>query len=117
MSRDEKKPMLSLIVPAYNEEKRILSRIQSLVRYFDTAVGGYELLVIADGCTDKTPEVVSKYANDNHKVRLLVFSKRLGLLSLSLYINLSKNTCTERGKISYSESDKKLTKEANLLWS
>jgi len=78
MGRDEKKPMLSLIVPAYNEEKRILSRIQSLVRYFDTAFGGYELLVIADGCTDKTPEVVSKYANDNHKVRLLVFSKRLG---------------------------------------
>jgi glycosyltransferase involved in cell wall biosynthesis len=78
MGRDEKKPELSLIVPAYNEEKRILSRIQSLVRYFDTVLGGYELLVIADGCTDKTPGAVSKYANDNHKVRLLVFSKRLG---------------------------------------
>jgi glycosyltransferase involved in cell wall biosynthesis len=72
------KPGLSLIVPAYNEEKRILTRIQSLVRYFDKVLGEYELLIIADGCTDKTPEVVSEYVNNNPKVRLLVFPERLG---------------------------------------
>jgi glycosyltransferase involved in cell wall biosynthesis len=72
------KPELSLIIPAYNEEKRILARIQSVVRYFDRAVGEYELLVIADGCTDKTPEVVSECVNNNPKIRLLVFPERLG---------------------------------------
>jgi glycosyltransferase involved in cell wall biosynthesis len=73
------KPKLSLVIPAYNEEKRIIGRIQDLVRYFDRALGEYELLVIADGCMDKTPKVVSEYVNNNDpKVRLLVFPERLG---------------------------------------
>jgi glycosyltransferase involved in cell wall biosynthesis len=69
---------ISIIIPAYNEEKRIIGRIQSLTRYFDRVVGEYELLVITDGCTDKTPKIVSEYANDNPKVRLFNFPERLG---------------------------------------
>ena len=69
---------VSVIIPAYNEEKRIINRIQSLVKYFDKTLKEYELLIIADGCTDKTPKVVSKYANENPKVRLLNFQERLG---------------------------------------
>jgi glycosyltransferase involved in cell wall biosynthesis len=72
------KPELSIVIPAYNEEKRIIGRIQSLVRYFDRALGEYELLVIADGSTDKTPEVISEYVNNNPKVRLFDFPERLG---------------------------------------
>jgi glycosyltransferase involved in cell wall biosynthesis len=78
IDRSRAKPKLSLVIPAYNEEKRIIGRIQDLVRYFDRALGEYELLVIADGCTDKTPEVVSEYVNSNPRVRLLVFPERLG---------------------------------------
>jgi len=72
---------VSVVLPAYNEEKRIVSRIQSLVKYFDGALGEYELLVIADGCTDRTSDVVLKYASitdNNSKIRVLNFSKRLG---------------------------------------
>jgi glycosyltransferase involved in cell wall biosynthesis len=72
------KPELSLIIPAYNEEKRILPRIQNMLRYFDGALEDYELLIIADGCTDKTPTVVSEYWNNNSKVKLLSFPERLG---------------------------------------
>jgi glycosyltransferase involved in cell wall biosynthesis len=71
-------PKITIIIPAYNEEKRIASRIQNLIRYFDKALGEYELLVITDGCTDKTPKVVSEYANLYSKVRLFNFSERLG---------------------------------------
>jgi glycosyltransferase involved in cell wall biosynthesis len=69
---------VSVIIPAYNEENRIINRIESLVKYFDRMLEEYELLIIADGCTDKTPEVVSEYANDNPKVKLLNFLERLG---------------------------------------
>jgi glycosyltransferase involved in cell wall biosynthesis len=69
---------ISIVIPAYNEEKRIISRIQSLTRYFDKVIGEYELLVITDGCTDGTPKIVSEYANDNPKVRLFDFPERLG---------------------------------------
>ena len=71
-------PKITIIIPAYNEEKRIVNRIQNLIGYFDKALGEYELLVITDGCTDKTPEVVSKYVNYNPKVRLFDFPERLG---------------------------------------
>jgi len=71
-------PKITIIIPAYNEEKRIVNRIQNLIGYFDKALVEYELLVITDGCTDKTPEVVSKYANYNPKVRLFDFPERLG---------------------------------------
>jgi glycosyltransferase involved in cell wall biosynthesis len=69
---------ISIIIPAYNEEERIIGRIQSLTRYFDKVIGEYELLVITDGCTDGTPKIVSEYANDNPKVRLFDFPERLG---------------------------------------
>ncbi|WP_161969735.1 glycosyltransferase [Candidatus Methanodesulfokora washburnensis] len=72
------RPELSLVIPAYNEEKRITTRIQNLIKYFDRALGEYELLVIADGCTDKTPDAVSEYTNNNPRVRLFVFPERLG---------------------------------------
>lgn len=67
-----------MVIPAYNEEERIVERLRSLTDYFEKSSESYELIVIADGCTDKTPELVSKFAEDNHRVRLLVFPERLG---------------------------------------
>ena len=69
---------VSVILPAYNEEKRIINRIQSMVKYFDRTLGEYELLIIADGCTDKTSDVVLEYAKNNPKIRVFSFPKRLG---------------------------------------
>jgi glycosyltransferase involved in cell wall biosynthesis len=69
---------ISIIIPAYNEEERISGRIQSLTSYFNRVVGEYELLVITDGCTDKTPKIVSEHVNENPKVKLFNFPDRLG---------------------------------------
>jgi len=38
-------PKVSIVMPAYNEEERIIGRIQSLTRYFDRVVGEYEFAV------------------------------------------------------------------------
>jgi glycosyltransferase involved in cell wall biosynthesis len=69
---------VSVIIPAHNEEKRITGRVQSIVELFDKTLGEYELLIITDGCTDKTPNIVSDYADDDPKIRLLNFPERLG---------------------------------------
>jgi len=69
---------VSIILPAYNEEKRIISRIQSIINYFDKTLGEYEVLTITDGCTDKTPELVLQCVNNNPKIKLLNFHRRLG---------------------------------------
>lgn len=69
----------SIIMPAYNEEGRISARLQSLVSYFDEALGkAYELLVVMDGCTDRTAQMVSQLAKDNCNIVAVSFPMRLG---------------------------------------
>jgi len=69
---------ISIIIPAYNEEKRIINRLQLLVNFFDNYMGNYEIIVITDGCTDKTHFLVLEFSKKHPQVKLLNFSKRLG---------------------------------------
>lgn len=51
-------PKISVIIPAHNEEKYLEKTLRSLQQqtFLD-----YELLVICNGCTDKTEEVAQKF--------------------------------------------------------
>ncbi len=63
----------SLVIPAYNEEKRIVS-------FFDTITGfNGELIIVCDG-TDATAEVVEQIAQKRAdlRIRCLRFGSRLG---------------------------------------
>ncbi len=52
---------LSVIIPAYNEEKRIGATLLSVDKYLSIQKYSYEILVVSDGSTDKTADVVGKY--------------------------------------------------------
>ena len=54
---------LSIIVPAYNEEKIIEQTIQSLKRELNRLDLNYEIIVVNDGSTDKTKEILEKIEN------------------------------------------------------
>jgi len=60
--------MLSIVIPAFNEEKRIGYTLESISSWVSPA----EILVIFDG-NDRTPEVARKFP-----VKLYVSKKRLG---------------------------------------
>jgi glycosyltransferase involved in cell wall biosynthesis len=62
---------LSIIIPAYNEEKRI-EKILDDIR--ETIHGVYEIIIVFDG-NDSTPEVAKKLCSD---CRILTYNKRLG---------------------------------------
>lgn len=62
---------LSLIIPAYNEEKRITNVIETYTTFLKPKVD-YELIVVCDG-TDKTAEIARKKG-----ARVLDFKHRLG---------------------------------------
>jgi glycosyltransferase involved in cell wall biosynthesis len=72
------KKEFSIIIPAYNEEKRIIERLETLVNFFHKNMGNPEIIVITDGCTDKTHFLVSEFSKKHPQVKLLNFSKRLG---------------------------------------
>jgi len=58
-------PLISLIVPAFNEEVTIRKSLQSLI---DLDYPNYEIIVINDGSTDNTLEIAREFENLQVKV-------------------------------------------------
>lgn len=53
--------MVSLVIPAYNEEKRLPFILEAAVNYFKGAKFDYEIIVVDDGSKDNTLAVIDKY--------------------------------------------------------
>lgn len=56
-----KRPELSAVIPVYNEEARIGPTLESALRYLKASRTVAEILVVDDGSTDKTLEVVGRF--------------------------------------------------------
>ena len=54
-------PMVTIIVPAYNEERRIRSTIESLLE-IDYPPERRQILIASDGSTDGTDAIVREYS-------------------------------------------------------
>lgn len=52
---------VSIVIPAYNEETRIESTLRKTIEFMDQKPYGYEILVVDDGSTDGTVDVVHRY--------------------------------------------------------
>lgn len=66
---------ISIIVPAYNVSKYIEKCIDSLLN--QTFTGQYEIIIVNDGSTDNTLEIVEEY-KDNEKI-VLINQSNMGL--------------------------------------
>jgi dolichyl-phosphate beta-glucosyltransferase len=64
---------LSVVIPAYDEEKNIVKAISTISDYFSRRMESWEIIVVNDGSTDKTLEIVTNWiANNKSKdVKLL----------------------------------------------
>ncbi len=71
-------PSVSLVIPAYNEEACIDRKLQNALR-LDYDVDLLEIIVVADGSTDRTVEIVESYAPRG--VRLLFQPERQGKIA------------------------------------
>jgi glycosyltransferase involved in cell wall biosynthesis len=56
---------LSVIIPAYNEEKRITDTLQNVDGYLKTQNYDYEIIVVVNGSHDNTFDVVKNYYDVN----------------------------------------------------
>ncbi len=66
---------LSIIIPAHNEEKRILKTLESYVSFFKEKYKDFEIIVVANACEDRTVEVVEKVRKEFKEIKLLDFKK------------------------------------------
>ncbi|MBI2846909.1 MAG: glycosyltransferase family 2 protein [Chloroflexi bacterium] len=62
---------LSIVIPAYNEEKRILPTLQSIMDYLEKQAYPWEVIVVDDGSIDTTAELVEEFASNHKGVHLI----------------------------------------------
>jgi dolichyl-phosphate beta-glucosyltransferase len=72
---------LSVVVPAFNEERRLTRTLEATVAYLDGRGEPYELLVVDDGSSDRTAAVVTEWATArgaSDRVRALRYEPNRG---------------------------------------
>lgn len=62
---------LSVIVPAYNEERRLPPTLIEMIDYLEARAKNYEIIVVDDGSRDGTCEMVKKFERIRSRVRLI----------------------------------------------
>ena len=72
---------VSVVVPAYNEERNIRALLRSILGQVLRCGEFVEIVVVASGCTDRTIERVEEIAASDPRVRLIVQDVRLGKVS------------------------------------
>lgn len=68
---------LSLVLPAYNEEKRIVESLKRILQFLEAQAYSHEVILVDDGSEDRTVEVVGKISQGRN-VRILQNGKNLG---------------------------------------
>jgi len=69
---------LSVVIPAYNEEKRISPTISEIEKYLSGVDYDWELLVVNDGSSDNTAKIVNDFCKMNSRIKLIDNKKNKG---------------------------------------
>lgn len=78
MSTDQPRDLLSIVIPAFNEEEnvdRVYARMSETLAPVDI---DWELIFALDPCTDRTEEKILALRERDPRVKLMVFSRRFG---------------------------------------
>jgi len=60
---------LSIVIPAYNEEKRILPTLINYYSFFKKRLGNsFEIIIIPNNCSDNTLRVVKDFSSDKKEI-------------------------------------------------
>jgi len=70
--------MMSIVIPAYNEEKRIAGSLLETCAYMNDFGLEYEIIVVDDGSSDGTGRTVDHIAMHVRNVRLVRYEKNRG---------------------------------------
>jgi glycosyltransferase involved in cell wall biosynthesis len=77
-SRSAQPPSISVIIPAYNEEKRLGGCLKRTFEFFSSANWDFEIIVAEDGSTDGTISIVQEFSRETDRIRLVSSKDRSG---------------------------------------
>lgn len=81
---------LSIIIPAYNEEKRIGPTLESIFSYLKKKNYSWEIIVVANNCQDNTDEVVKNYQKTIPNLKLIDIQDSCGGKGCAVKIGMEK---------------------------
>ena len=81
--------LLSIVLPAYNEEQNIANTVSVLSGLLEENGIEYELIFISDGSRDGTFAEIRKAAAENDRIRGAEFSRNFGK-EAAIYAGLQK---------------------------
>jgi dolichol-phosphate mannosyltransferase len=74
-----KKPLISLVIPCYNEEEVISETMQRLQAFcIDATDIEIELIFVDDGSRDNTRNLLKDYARQDARIKVIVFARNFG---------------------------------------
>jgi dolichyl-phosphate beta-glucosyltransferase len=75
---DRRNEFLSVVIPAYNEERRLPASLPAIHGYLSSRFDRFEIIVVDDGSTDGTAALVKWFAGTAPHVRLLTVTPNRG---------------------------------------
>lgn len=88
----EKNFLLSIVIPAYNEEKNIpqlLKKLFPILKKYN-----WEIIFVDDGSTDKTPQIIKDFAQKDKRIKLISFQRNFGhQIALTCGYKYAKGDC------------------------
>jgi glycosyltransferase involved in cell wall biosynthesis len=71
-------PELSIVIPSFNEEKRLPATLERIASYIRTSGRRTEVIVVDDGSTDHTAEVAESFRGRIEELRIVSNGKNRG---------------------------------------
>ena len=71
-------PLLSIIIPAYNEEHRLPRSLDQIVAFIEAQPAPIEVLIVENGSHDRTTAVAEEYAARHPYIRVMHSEKGKG---------------------------------------
>jgi polyisoprenyl-phosphate glycosyltransferase len=75
---DPRRPLLSVVVPCFNEEEVLRDTNHRLMAALQNLPMQFEIIYVDDGSSDATPEILRELQTGDHRVKVVRFSRNFG---------------------------------------
>ncbi len=96
------KPLLSVVVPIYNEEEVLPDFLRAVRAALADVTEDYEVICAVDPCTDRTVELLRDEHRRDSRIKILLLSRRFGQRAATI------------GGMSYARGDAVIVIDADL---
>lgn len=69
---------ISLIIPVYNEQEKIVDNLKTIIINVESSEYDVEIIVIDDGSTDKSLDVLKSYQKKELRLKIISFTRNFG---------------------------------------